>query len=237
MKQKNFIVGISILLCLCSFSCTCQHSFLSQQEQRANRRAMLYPVLYKVARSFPYNNEKIELVYFCSVYELKSKKNKETEICACYLYNKNDISSGSTENSFVIKTKKSYLYYFDYDIFVTDKDFIFNEIYPLCDERTKKELEYSYSDNRDTIFKNIIDYEHKVIFDSTHYYYPVNLSRAVNLIYVNNNEWFFSIFPISSWIPIPNCVLNISDMSNNININIRVPTLEIPTLKKEPKKE
>lgn len=45
---------------------------------------------------------------------------------------------------------------------ITNKNVI-NYLLPLFPNNIKKEILYSYSDNRDTIFKDLIEYEHKTI--------------------------------------------------------------------------
>jgi hypothetical protein len=229
MKQKIFTLNIIILLCLYSFSCTHRCNF-SLQKVELKHRAKLSSGLHKFVVSVP-SNSNIELIYFCSIYEIKDKKNEIIKTCDCHIINKKNILDYISD-TIPFNYKKRHHIFLNYDLLMTDKEFIFNEIYPLCDERTKRELEYSYSDNRDTIFKNIIDYEHKVILDETHYYYPVSLPRATFPIFINDYKWFLSVYPTNLWNPAYNCIL---DLPANINtyIYITVPTLEVLTLKEK----
>lgn len=127
-------------------------------------------------------------IYLCLKYENK-KKCKKDDGCSCNMTFKEILS-------FELERRNSYLKNYAYFFLITDKEFILKEVLPLCDEETKAALVYSYTNNNDTIFSNMIDSNNKVIIDDNAFYYPLNTKgKKMNAIRiaVESPEWFKTI--------------------------------------------
>lgn len=59
------------------------------------------------------------------------------------------------------------------ELIITEKKIIFDYLINYFPDNIKEEILYSYSNNRDSIFKNLINFDSKVIIDKTIYYYPL----------------------------------------------------------------
>jgi hypothetical protein len=68
-----------------------------------------------------------------------------------------------------------------YNFLITDKDVIFNYLFPYMEEDLQEAILYSYSYNRDTTFKNLIDYNKKTIVNDHLFFFPI-LDLNINYI-------------------------------------------------------
>jgi len=116
--------------------------------------------------------------------------------------------------------------YVENTLIVWDKNFVTNYILPLIrDEDDKKRIEYTLVNSDKSTFKNIINYDNKVIVNDKMYYYPMNVKTCISVRFVNY-EWFKSIVPKSSWIYNPDCF----DDGEGMYINLLIPLLENDTV-------
>jgi hypothetical protein len=103
-------------------------------------------------------------------------------------------------------------------IIIWDTTFLVNYILPLIRENKKKEIiEYTLSHVSDSSFKNIIDYDNKVIVNDKIYYYPMNMKTYVSIRSISY-KWFISVVPQSSWIYKPDCFDDGKEMQTTILI-------------------
>jgi hypothetical protein len=154
---------------------------------------MSYPVIFNIPK---------DPIYLCMIYEYKDRLKKK-KICDCHVTYKEILS-------FELGRKHYPPEVFRHFLIMTDKNFILNEVFPLCDENIQKALKYSYTNNNDTIFRNILDYENKVIIDTNVFYYPLNLKDNMQAIRmkIESIEWFKSIMSETAWIQSPDCMRN-----------------------------
>jgi hypothetical protein len=87
-----------------------------------------------------------------------------------------------------------------YEIPLKKNDTIFDIILNQCDSATRKKIEYSYSNQNDTIFNNLIDFNNKVSIALDVFYYPINTKgRKISFYKVpipsKEMKWFESVMP------------------------------------------
>jgi hypothetical protein len=160
------------------------------------------------------------MFYFCSSHYSGYKKNKTRRICTCELANMKwiNIVSGNVRRG-MIPSSQSILFY--------DSSFIADYILPLYKkEEDRRIIEYTLSNANDDTFKNIIDFERKIIINENAYFYPINSQRILS-IFINNFEWFKSVVPQEKWIYNHGCY------NEDIAIYLHIPLLdEIPSEEK-----
>jgi hypothetical protein len=177
-----------------------------------------YPI-YLCARCPIYNNP-----------DVKMKKEKRG-ICSCQLSFENSIDIDLTFYGFDFPKCVSY-------IIIWNKQFIMDYVLPLYtnwvekehewlitkekSDYTKKIIEYTLANTTDSAFRDIIDYENKVVIDENTFYYPIKVKRMAEIV-VFDLEWFKTIIPETSWIYERDCFT----IGTESEIIILIPLLEI----------
>lgn len=105
-----------------------------------------------------------KLIYRALQYERKGQKENGEKYCC---------SSISNDHLYQFKTFPDPIVGCVYEFLITDKDIIFDFLFPFFQDSIRREITYSYSENRDTVFENLIEYDHKVIINDDLYYYPL----------------------------------------------------------------
>jgi hypothetical protein len=158
------------------------------------------------------------MFYFCyshySEHIVGNKRIKTRKICTCEFLHTESIKIvlGVNVRGGVFPSRQYILFY--------DSSFVSDYILPLFKkEEDRKIIEYTLSNANDSTFKNIIDFEHKVIINENAYYYPIN-SPKLACVYINKLEWFKSVIPKEKWIYNQNCY------NENVPMYLLIPLLE-----------
>jgi hypothetical protein len=203
--MKIIMKNKALILILCGYLYTI--NILSIAQKLISETKISYSNIFSIPK---------EPIYLCITYKYRDKF-KRKEMCNCHVTYKEILS-------FELGRKKFPPKFFMYFFVITDKNFILNEILPLCDEEIKDVLAYSYSNNNDTIFKYSIDYDNKIIIDENSFYYPLNMKENMQAmrIYIDSVEWFKLIIQKYSLKSLPNCITN----EKKIHLFIYIPFLE-----------
>ena len=105
-----------------------------------------------------------KLVYRVFQDEKKGNKGNKQEYCCSHI---------SNDDLYQIKITPDPYAGCIYEFLITNKNIIFDYLLPFFQDSIKREILYSYSENRDTVFENLIEYDHKVIENDDVYYYPL----------------------------------------------------------------
>jgi hypothetical protein len=107
-------------------------------------------------------------------------------------------------------------------IIIWDSNFVINYVLPLIrEEKYKKKIEYTLANSNDSIFRNIVDFDNKVIVNDKMYYYPIKIKTCISVGRVNY-EWFKRLVPQSSWIYKPDCF----DDGEGMSVGLLIPLLD-----------
>jgi hypothetical protein len=107
-------------------------------------------------------------------------------------------------------------------IIIWDSNFVINYVLPLTrEEKYIKKIEYTLANSNDSIFRNIVNFNNKVIVNDKMYYYPIKIKTYISVDRVNY-EWFKSIVPQSSWIYKPDCF----DDGEGMSVGLLIPLLD-----------
>jgi hypothetical protein len=130
--------------------------------------------------------------------------------------------------------KKSQCDLIRYKKLTIDTNFIFKYVYPHSDEKVQKALRYTYSNHRDTVFRNLIDTNKKVYLSESVYYYPVLPIKHWVYVFPRYNQPYpkpevgymplQKILPVESWVPQPEYV----DLLILQQVHIYIPILDPP---------
>ena len=164
-------------------------------------------------------------IYMCAEYTIsysyrkksysKRYKYEEREVCSCF----------DSDLSFLERKVRAYsqtVSILGYNaIIIWDTNFIINHILPLFTKiEDRKKIIYTLNQSNDSTFKDIIDYDNKVIINDKIYYYPMKVKKYILFPNVNY-EWLKEIVPQSSWIYNPNCY----DEGKGMRVNLLIPLL------------
>ena len=111
---------------------------------------------------------------------------------------------------------------------INDKDIILNFLLPYYSDNNeiKNEILYSYSENRDTVFRNLIEYDNKVIVDNEVYYYPLKDTTlryvVISNLYLHRLNEFINLFKEKELLN-EDCLINTNFLCN---VKISIPLLE-----------
>jgi hypothetical protein len=159
-------------------------------------------------------------IYMCVKHNIIYKENTDSkeklrEVCSCY----------QTLMRLIEWEENIYSHPISYGtntLIIWDTTFLVNYILPLIREDKKREIiEYTLSHANDNSFKNIIDYDNKVIINDKIYYYPMNIKTCISIRTVDY-EWFKTIVPENSWIYKPDCF----DDGEGMQTSVLIPLLD-----------
>jgi len=217
MKIKLLTIFIFVVCVL--FSCTVgKNSSKNKQNERE--------ILMQHERNMPKKLSSVSILdrdsmfYFCSSHyssfkkNIRNKKYKTRKICTCeFAFPASiDILLGVSIRRGILPSCQDILFY--------DSSFVSEYILPLVKkEEDRKIIEYTLSNANDSTFKNIIDFEQKIIINENAYYYPINSKKMLS-VHINDIEWFKSVAPVEKWLYIPSCY------NENVVMYLLVPLLD-----------
>ena len=175
--------------------------------------------------SFSTMNDRI---YMCAQYTVsysyrknkysKRSKYEERDVCSCFIdldyvvENNKRSYSGTIPAGFARNT-----------IIIWDRNFIANHLLPMFrDIEDRRKINYTLNHSNDSTFKNIIDYNNKVVINDKMYYYPLKIRTC--LTFSVDYNWLKEVVPESSWIYKPDCF----DAGKGMRVDVLIPLLQMP---------
>jgi len=151
---------------------------------------------------------------FAYYYSIRYKR-AEREVCNCFHGISYGVSGYVRSHSSTVSSSG------ENTIIIWDTSFIKDYVLPLFRKiEDRKRIILTLENSNDSTFKNIIDYDNKVIINDKMYYYPMNIRTC--LLFLNTDyEWLKKVVPQSSWIYQPDCF----DAGEMMRINVLIPLL------------
>ena len=213
--MKKIVLSLClIVLSIFFISCTLQKKYVSIRPVK-----LMLPIIYSLDST----------IYLCRQYTLfypkrnhsefhkrEIYKREKREVCTCHttiirLLEWNITNAYSMGESYGKNT-----------LIIWDSNFVSNYILPLFrEEKDRKRIEYTLANSDENTFKNIIDYDNKVIIDDKVYYYHLKIKQGVSVM-VEDYKWLKSVVPKSSWIYEPNCFYDGEKMA----VDLLIPLLD-----------
>jgi len=215
LRQKGGGMNkIIVLLCLSVLSLF----FISCASQK--KIVYVNPTQQKLTRPIIYSLD--SSIYLCMQYtiskksEFRSKIYYKRNVCSCYntMIRLLELETTKTK-SIGINT-----------LIIWDTNFIINHILPLFKEEDERNIiAYTIANSNDSTFKDIIDYDNKVIISEKIYFYPIKIKTGISVMVIDE-KWLKSVLPQSSWIYKPDCF----DDGKRMLINLFIPLLEMDSV-------
>jgi len=194
--MKKILMTLLFAICIL-FSCTISKN--SAKNMKEAHKMLMQDERYYPKLCRPSIIDRDSMFYFCSSHNSVYKKNKIRKICTCEFAfpKKIDLLLGVNIRGGVNPSFQ--------DILLYDSSFVFDYILPLIEkEEDRTIIEYTLSNANDSTFKNVIDFEHKIIINENAYYYLIN-SKKILCVVIYDIKWFKSVVPKEKWIYNQDC--------------------------------